>query len=135
MTLPAIVRALELPEDTEEGDRELRRGILAMAEAALKELDDIAAEGNLDEAELRRLRRRYEHRRKHVDGHPDDELVRLEAEQRLIGAERRALLDMRDRGEIDNTILRHLQSVLDVTEETTNHRYVADSHPETTARE
>ena len=136
LTLPSVVRALELPEEgTEEGDRELRRGILAMAEAALKELDDIAAEGNLDETELRRLRRRYEHRRKHVDGHPDDELVTFEAEQRLIGAERRALLDMRDRGEIDNTILRQLQSVLDVTEETTNHRYGANSHPETTARE
>jgi Na+/H+ antiporter len=135
LTLPAIVRLLELPSDTVEADREIRRGVLGMSEAALQELQTIEAEGNLDEVDLRRLRRRYEHRRKHVDGHPEDELARLEAEERLIAAERRALLEMRDRGEIDNTILRELQRVLDITEETTRHRSAVDSKRATTARE
>ena len=135
LTLPVIVRLLELPSDTAEADRELERGVLGMSEAALKELESIAAEGSLDESELRRLRRRYEHRRKHVRGHPEDELAALDAEERLVAAERRALLEMRDRGEIDNTVLRELERLLDVTEETSRHRYGANSRRATPARE
>jgi len=126
LTLPLVVKLLEVPEDTVESDREIRRGIVGMSEAALNELEAIAAEGNLNDEQVERLRRRYEHRREHVDGHTDDELHAVEAETRLVGAERRALLEMRERGEIDNTILRKLQRVLDVAEETLERRAAAD---------
>ena len=117
LTLPWVVRRLEVPEDTAEADEEVRRGIVGMSEAALRELDAIAAEGNLDERQVQRLRDRYEHKRRHVDGHTDDEVRALEAEVRLVSAERRALLEMRERGEIDNTVVRELQRVLDITEQ------------------
>lgn len=126
LTLPWVVRGLEVPSDTVESDREIRRGIIGMSEAALEELERIAAEGNIDGEQVERLRRRYEHRRDHVDGHTEDETYAVEAEARLLAAERRALLDMREHGEIDNTVLRQLQRVLDVAEETIERRATAD---------
>lgn len=126
LLLPWVVRKLEVPEDTVESDREIRRGVVGMSEAALRELERIEGEGNLDDKQIDRLRRRYQHRRDHVDGHTDDEAHAVEAEARLVAAERRALLGMRERGEIDNTVLRQLQRVLDVTEETLEQRSAAD---------
>lgn len=117
LTLPWIIGLLDVPDAPAEEDKELRRAELGMSKAALLELQTIEAEGNVAPEDLRRFRRRYEHRRKHVDGHPDEEIVVIETERRLIDAERRALIDMRDRGEIDNTVLRRLQHNLDMAEE------------------
>jgi hypothetical protein len=41
----------------------------------------------------------------------------MDAERRLLAAERQALLEMRERGSIDNSVLRRLQQVLDISEE------------------
>lgn len=117
LTLPWVIGLLDVPDAPAEEDKELRRAELGMSKAALLELQTIEAEGNVAPEDLRRFRRRYEHRRKHVDGHPDEEIVVIETERRLIDAERRALIDMRDRGEIDNTVLRRLQHNLDMAEE------------------
>jgi CPA1 family monovalent cation:H+ antiporter len=117
LTLPWIVKVLTVPEDAGEEEDEVRDGMLGMSEAALRELAIIEGEGQLDAAVIERLRRRYEHRREHADGHAPDEDAVLDAERRLLAAERKALLEMRDRGSIDNTVLRRLQHVLDISEE------------------
>jgi CPA1 family monovalent cation:H+ antiporter len=117
LTLPWIVKVLSIPEDASEEDDELRDGLLGMSEAALKELETIEAEGKLDKEAAARLRRRYEHRRHDLDSHKEGEDATLDAEQRLLAAERRALLEMRERGSIDNTVLRRLQHVLDISQE------------------
>jgi CPA1 family monovalent cation:H+ antiporter len=117
LTLPWIVKVLSVPEDASEEDDELRDGLLGMSEAALKELETIEAEGKLDKEAAARLRRRYEHRRHDLDSHMEGEDAVLDAEQRLLAAERRALLEMRERGSIDNTVLRRLQHVLDISQE------------------
>jgi len=116
LTLPWIVKLLSVPEDESEDEDELRDGLLTMSKAALEELDAIAEEGGLDDAAVARLRKRYEHRRDHVDGQPEADPI-LTAERRLLDAERRALLEMREQGSIDNTVLRRLQRVLDISEE------------------
>lgn len=116
LTLPWIIKLLAVPEDESEEQDELHDGLLGMSEAALTELDRIEGEGTLDAASIARLRRRYEHRRDHADGHPEEDGV-LDAERRLLAAERAALLEMREQGRIDNTVLRRLQRVLDISEE------------------
>ena len=116
LTLPLVIKALEVPDAPAEEDVEVRQAVLAMSKAALHELDAIEAEGQIPAQEIRRLRRRYEHLRDHVDGHPEEEHV-FDAERRVLDAERRTLIEMRDRGEIDNTVLRGLQRTLDLAEE------------------
>ncbi len=117
LTLPWIVKVLSVPEDASEDEDEVRDGLLRMSEAALEELVKIEAEGTLDKEAVARLRRRYEHRRRDVDGYGRDEDSILDAEHRLLAAERRALLEMREQGSIDNTVLRRLQHVLDISQE------------------
>jgi CPA1 family monovalent cation:H+ antiporter len=117
LTLPWIVKLLSVPEDESEEEDELRDGLLGMTKAALEELDAIDAEGGLDAPAVARLRKQYEHRRDHAEGPPPEEDAILDAERRLLAAERRALLEMREQGSIDNTVLRRLQRVLDISDE------------------
>jgi CPA1 family monovalent cation:H+ antiporter len=117
LTLPLVVRKLEPAARDAEGDEELRHAIVGMAEAALERLDRLERDGTLSGDELDRLRQRYEHRRNHADGHPEDERAVLDVEGQLLDAQREALVEMRERGEIDNTVLRRLQRRLDIAQE------------------
>jgi CPA1 family monovalent cation:H+ antiporter len=121
LTLPWIVKLLSVPEDLSEEDDEMREGLLGMSKAALTELSKIQSEGKLDEAAVARLRRRYEHRRDDIKGHVDGDRALVDAEQRLLTAQRDALLELREQGSIDNTVLRRLQRVLDISEERLEH--------------
>lgn len=117
LTLPLIVKALAVPEDASEEEDEVRDGLRAMTEAALQELNTIEAEGKLDKEAIARLRLRFEHRRQDVEGQSAGEDAIVDAEQRLLAAQLQALLEMRERGSIDNTVLRKLQHVLDISQE------------------
>jgi CPA1 family monovalent cation:H+ antiporter len=117
ITLPYIVRALEPEARDTEGEEEVQRAIVGMSAAALEALDRLERDGVLPGEDAARLRRRYEHRRRHVAGHPEDERGVAVAERELLDAERAALIEMRERGEIDNTIVRRLQRTLDIAEE------------------
>lgn len=114
LTLGGVVRRLGGAEPEDRGDgEELQRGVEAMSRAALTVLRTIERKGRLSADQVASLRRRYEHRREHAGGHPDDESPVFEAERELIEAERRALVELRERGEIDNTNLRRLLRLLD----------------------
>lgn len=117
LTLPFVIRALRVTESVDEEDEDMRRGIEGISRAALVELAAIESEGLIPPEEITRLRRRYEHHRRHAAGHPAQEEAVFEAERRLIAAQRRALDDMRERGEIDNTVMRHLLRMLDLSVE------------------
>jgi CPA1 family monovalent cation:H+ antiporter len=117
LTLPLIVKALAVPEDASEEEDEVRDGLRGMTEAALQELNAIEAEGKLDKEAIARLRLRFEHRRQDVEGQSAGEDTIVDAEQRLLAAQLQALLEMRERGSIDNTVLRRLQHVLDISQE------------------
>jgi CPA1 family monovalent cation:H+ antiporter len=122
LTLPSLVRALEPSSQDTEGEEDMRRGLIAMSEAALAKLKELEHQGGLEANEIAMLRRRYKHRRAHVDGHPEEERAAVEAERQLLAAERDALTDLRERREIDNTVLRKLVRTLDISEEELTHR-------------
>ena len=122
LTLPALVRALEPDSQDTEGEEDVRRGLIAMSEAALSRLDEFEKRGALEPNEIAMLRRRYRHKRAHVDGHPEEERAGVEAEREILEAQRNALADLRDRHEIDNTVLRKLVRTLDLSDEELTHR-------------
>ncbi|MBV8151550.1 MAG: Na+/H+ antiporter, partial [Candidatus Eremiobacteraeota bacterium] len=99
LTLPLAIGFLNAQDEgpTEE-EEDVRRGLLGMSQAALDALAEIEKEGNLAPGQVRRLRNRYEHLRAHADGRPPDEDPVIEAERRLLEAERNALVAMRQRG-------------------------------------
>jgi Na+/H+ antiporter len=120
LTLPLLIRALDVHEEAPEEETELRRAIRAMANAALARVDELVRDRAISADAARRFRSRYEHKRDHAEGHSQDEYDELDAELQLIAAERTALIDLRTRGEIDNTVLRELQRTLDISEERAN---------------
>ena len=126
LTLPLVIRRLEVADGSAEQDEDLQRGIVGMSEAALTRLDQLQRDGRIDAENARRLRHGYEHRRRHADGHPEGERAAFEAELEVLSAERAALVELRQRGEIDNVVLRRLQRVLDITEERLRHVSTTD---------
>ena len=121
LTLPLVIRALGIGDGSAEEDDELERGIAGIAAAALGRIDALEADGRFDKAHADRLRRRFEHKRDHAAGHPGDEREALRAEAEIVQAQRDALIVMRARGEIDNTVMRRLQRMLDLTSERLDH--------------
>ena len=121
LSLPYVVRRLHVADGSVEEDADLERGIAGMADAALERIAALERAGQLSGERAASLRRRYQHKRDHAGGHPEDERDGVDAELEIIGAERQALIDMRERGEIDNTVLRRLQRMLDISEERIDH--------------
>jgi CPA1 family monovalent cation:H+ antiporter len=111
ITLPLVQRALRIEED----DWEVRERDAALTEAtrfSLRRLDERAARGTVGPDTARALRRRYE--RVQLDDDPGDRVRAFHrAELELLRDQHRALVRMRDRGTIENTTLRHLETHLD----------------------
>jgi hypothetical protein len=118
LTLPLVVKRLHIVGDTEERD-ELRLALTRSAEAALERIDQLEEEGRIDAGHARSLRRDYEHKRDLHSGTGDDtdpaHVARhLDVERELIAVQRRAIIELRERGEIDNVVLRRVQADLDL---------------------
>ena len=116
LSLPLVVQRLGITGGDEERE-ELRTARIRTSEAALTRIDELEADARIDAAHAQTLRRKFEHHRElQRDGGPSNEdHVRrhVDVELDLIDAQRRALIDMRERGEIDNVVLRRLQADLD----------------------
>lgn len=120
LVLPYAIRALRLPRARDERD-ELQRAMRAVADAALAAVDGAARRSGLDDESTTLLRRRYEEMRDRYDDGDrvlnDAEARNLAAAQRCVhAAQRTALLALRDRGEVDNTVLRRVLMLLDLRE-------------------
>ncbi len=118
LTLPSVVRRLGVEGGTEERD-ELRHALLRSAEAALDRIRELQAEGRIDADHARVLRKRFEHTRELELAGEDPEAVdhaarHREAEREVIEAQRNAVIELRERGEIDNVVLRRVQAQLDL---------------------
>jgi monovalent cation/hydrogen antiporter len=119
LTLPVVIRALRIPpDDTEEA--EVRRALLAADEAALRRLEELERAGRVDPEHAQALRERYATRRARVVRSSPEEtrlaLQRYLVELELIAAQREVLVRMRERGEIENNVLRRLQLTLDMAQ-------------------
>jgi monovalent cation/hydrogen antiporter len=124
LTLPALIRWLGLEEDDSERQEELIAR-LAAAEAALERLEELTGEDWTLEDTIERVRGLYEYRLRRFSAQQDGDGTeaiedRSLAYQRLvhelIEAQRRALVQLRKEGAINDEVMRRLQRELDLEE-------------------
>jgi monovalent cation/hydrogen antiporter len=122
LSLPLLIRRLGVVGDGAE-DREERLARRVSAEAALARLDELAREGGIPSELVASLRRRYQHRVDLLgaDGASEQTVAEhVEIHQRLrrevLGAERAAVLRLRDEGAIGDDVLREIERDLDLEE-------------------
>jgi Na+/H+ antiporter len=124
LSLPALIRWLGVAADGE-NKREEAKARLAAARAALDRIDALAGQEGVSNEMVQRLRSLYQHRAEHLEAHlrgTDDgsspehlsahEHLRLQA----LEAEREAVIQLRNRGEINDEVLRRIQRDLDLEE-------------------
>jgi monovalent cation/hydrogen antiporter len=124
LTLPALVRTLRVSDDGAEEEAEEHAARIGAADAALKALDGLAEEEWTREDSVERLRRLYGFRRRRfatLSGDLDDEdgiVDRSLAYQRLthevIEAQRAAIVQMRNAGQISAEVMRRVERDLDL---------------------
>ena len=124
LSLPALIRRLGLAEG-EADEREETRARLAAARAALARLDALASADGTPPELVEDLRRHYAARTHllatRADGNSateHDATVRAYRDMRrnLLGVERHTLVDLRNRGAINDETLRRIQRDLDLEE-------------------
>jgi CPA1 family monovalent cation:H+ antiporter len=111
-TLPLVVRLLRIPNDDLE-EREEQQARVAITKTSLERLAQLARDGKVDAAIAKRLTERYE--RHALDSAQKGSVDAFhEAEQRLLVFQHEELFALRRRGEIENTVMRHLEMQLDL---------------------
>jgi monovalent cation/hydrogen antiporter len=122
LTLPAVAARLRVEDDGVSGKEE-RKALGAMAAAALARVDEIEHRQMVEPRITEILRRRYQREMARAVRNRNDVEAKIEdksaqqligAEQEILDAQRSTLIDLRNRGEIDNVVLRHLQLFLDM---------------------
>jgi monovalent cation/hydrogen antiporter len=125
LTLPALIHRLGVTDDDGE-EREELRARLAIARAALDRLDALGEEDWPREESIERTRRLYEYRLRRFKTRagkiPDDDgieagsLLYQRMMHEVFGAQREALLRLRDSREISTDVMRHIERELDLEE-------------------
>jgi monovalent cation/hydrogen antiporter len=127
LTLPALIRVLGL-QDTDAGSEQEEELLarLAIGEAALERLEELTGEDWTREDTLDRMRGLYEYRvRRFVAQRDGDGSVEIEERalayqqlmRELLGAQHRALVQLRKEGTINDEIMRRVQRELDLEEQ------------------
>jgi monovalent cation/hydrogen antiporter len=125
LTLPALIRRLGVAGDGQEEEHDELIARLAASKAALTELEAMAEEGWAGDEVLDRSRQYYEQRKRRFaaragkvddDGSEDASQVRLRVLRRLYQAERRAVVELRNAGDISNEVMHRLEHELDLEE-------------------
>ena len=124
LSLPTLIRRLGVGDGGADADEEIRARLVA-TRAALEELDALVGEGWTRDETLERLRRFYEYRKRRFaaragkiedEGYEDQTLAYQRTLQRLLAAQREALLRMRGAGELSNEGMNRLLRELDLEE-------------------
>jgi monovalent cation/hydrogen antiporter len=131
LTLPKLIRRLGVVDDGATAHEEVHARDIG-AQAALARLEELRAEAPGHLPLIDQLRERYEHRGEHlVHDHGDgasvaaadeatpeeiEEMEHDEIRRSVIAAERIAVLELRDRGEITDDVLRAVERDLDLDE-------------------
>jgi monovalent cation/hydrogen antiporter len=126
LTLPALIRMLRVQEDGSEEQREELRARLVAAQAALDAIDGIEEEGWAREDTLERLRGLYRFRQRRFktragkiedeDGIEERSLSYQRLMHLLSTAQREAVVDLRNRGEISSDVMHLIERELDLEE-------------------
>src|SRR4051794_12503546 len=124
LTLPALIRALRVTDDGAEAEEELRARLVA-TKAALEQIDALGGEEWTRDDTVERMRRAYEYRKRRFaaragkiedDGYEDRSLAYQRVVQAVLAAQREALLEMRNDGEISNELMNRLVREFDLEE-------------------
>lgn len=116
LTLPWIIRVLKVGDEKSEDAGEVEAAFAGAARAAFDRIEVLCKSGRFSEEQAEHIRRHFQHLHDHPgEGH--DEAVVVAAIRDVIAAQRQTIIEMRERGEIDNTVLRRLQHRLDLAEE------------------
>jgi CPA1 family monovalent cation:H+ antiporter len=122
LTLPGLIRALDIEDDTS-AEREDAKARIKAAEAALARLEEIVAEGSVRPDTAERLRGAYNFRRDRFrarldtdgDGAIEERSVAFQHVRReLLEAERQAVLALRRAGVINDDVMLRVQRDLDL---------------------
>ncbi len=126
LTLPLLIRSLRLKDDGKEGTLMELRARLEGARAALERLDRICENERVPDGAREQMRDQYDVRIERYEagieaGGATEEYSESSSTWRrwrrdLIGAERDALLSMRDRGDISPEVMRRIERDLDLEE-------------------
>ncbi|MFL5864833.1 MAG: Na+/H+ antiporter [Solirubrobacteraceae bacterium] len=124
LSLPVLIQRLHV-NDAGATATEETRGRLIAARAALAELDELAQEDWTREETIQRLRRFYDYRIHRFaaragkiddDGYENRTLAYQRTLQRILAAQREALLDLRAHGELSNEMMHRIVRELDLEE-------------------
>jgi len=122
LTLPWLIRRLGLHRDDSEEQEELR-GRLRATDAALARLEELAGEEWTRDDTVERLRGLYQFRRRRLkaragylqdDGSQDRSLAYQRLVRELLEAQRRAIVLLRNQGEISNQVMHRIERDLDL---------------------
>jgi monovalent cation/hydrogen antiporter len=124
LTLPALIRRLGVTADAADAEEEIRGRIVA-AKAAMDELDALADEDWTRDATIERLRGFYAYRKRRFaaqagriedTGYEERTFAYQRTLQRVLAAQREALLQMRSNGELSNEMMNVIMRDLDLEE-------------------
>jgi monovalent cation/hydrogen antiporter len=126
LTLPWLIRRLGVIEDGAEEENEEIRARLQIARAALDRIDELEAEDWTRDGTIERTRRLYEFRRRRFkiragvledeDGLQEGSLLYQRMMHEIYAAQRHALVELRNSGEISSEVMRRVERELDLEE-------------------
>jgi Na+/H+ antiporter len=126
LTLPALIRSLGVRDDGLDREREEIRARLVAAKAALAALDELVEKDWTRDDTIERMRALYDYRLRRFgaragklpdDGYEDRSLSYQRAVREVIAAQHRAVVDLRNQGEIADDVMREIERELDLEEE------------------
>jgi monovalent cation/hydrogen antiporter len=125
LTLPYLIRRLGVLEDGAEEEAEEMRARWTAAGAALGRLDELVVEDWTRDDTIERVRGLYEFRQRRVsvragklddDGIEDRSLAYQRLMRELYTVQRRAVVELRNSGEISNDVMHRVERELDLEE-------------------
>jgi monovalent cation/hydrogen antiporter len=123
LSLPLAIRWLRLEADDSGAESEEAHARVTAAEAALQRLDELVAEGRVLEDSAQRLRGQYRFRIDRFsarfdpdgDGKIERRSIKYQRVRReLLEAERNAVVELRNTGEISDEVMRRIEGDLDL---------------------
>jgi CPA1 family monovalent cation:H+ antiporter len=124
LTLPAVIRVLRVEGDGSEDHEELRARLEA-TKAALAQLEVLADEEWTRDDTIERMKGLYEYRKRRFaaragkiedDGYEDRSLAYQQLVQAVLGAQRDALVRLRNEGTISNEVMNRVVQEMDLEE-------------------
>jgi Na+/H+ antiporter len=123
LTLPLVIRALGLTDDGAAEREEEVRARLVATKAALERIDELSDEDWTRPDTLERLRNAYLFRKRRFaaqagkiddEGYEDQSVAYQRTLREVLDAQRRAVVELRNNGEISNDVMHHIERELDL---------------------